>query len=63
MPSINAMRHLRLHTYRVAMPINVESGTSAGSFWLGIDGGGIQYYFENNIQYYIDNGYLIPIAP
>ncbi len=55
--------HSKLHTYRVAMPIKVESGTSAGSFWLGVDGGGIQYYFENNIQYYIDNGYLIPITP
>ena len=39
-------------------PIPVQTGTAAGSFWFGASGGGIQYYFPNPIQYYLDNGYL-----
>lgn len=41
--------------------LDVQSGISAGSFWLGSSGGGVQFFFDYPIQYYIDNGFLTPL--
>ena len=47
--------------YLVVNPIPVQSGTAAGSFWFASPGGGTQFYFPyHNIQYYINQGYLLP---
>lgn len=47
--------------YLVVNPIPVQSGTAAGSFLFASPGGGTQFYFPNhNIQYYINQGYLLP---
>lgn len=49
------------HRYLVMEPIPVQSGVAAGSFWFASPGGGTQFFFPNNIiQFYIDNGYLLP---
>ncbi len=48
------------NVYTVTSPVTVQSGRIAGSFWIGSQGGGIQYYFEHPLQNYINNGYLQP---
>jgi len=53
--------HNAYNHYVVTSPINVQSGISAGSFWLGSSGGDVQFFFDYPIQYYIDNGFLTPL--
>ena len=48
------------NAYTVSSPITVHSGKIASSFWLGSPGGGTQYFFDHSLQYYINNGYLLP---
>lgn len=46
--------------YKVLKPIpNVEEGQIIP--WFGQPGLGIQYKLEKSVQYYIDEGYLLPI--
>lgn len=50
-----------LSTYQVAKPLPAIQGPAAGSFWFGSSGGGTQYMFNNNFNYLIRNGYLVPV--
>ncbi len=43
---------------RVVEPITVPAGPAAEVEAFGAEGGGMQYYFENGIQWWIDNGFL-----
>ncbi|MCQ2143679.1 MAG: glycohydrolase toxin TNT-related protein, partial [Bacteroidales bacterium] len=48
--------------YLVMEPIPVQRGIAAGSFWFASPGGGTQFFFPNHdIQYYINNRYLLPL--
>lgn len=53
--------NLEYHRYRVVKPLpsDVVEGTAAP--WFEQPGGGMQYYFPNGIQWYIDHGYLEPV--
>lgn len=53
--------NLEYHRYRVVRPLpsDVVEGTAAP--WFEQPGGGMQYYFPNGIQWYIDHGYLEPV--
>lgn len=60
LPLVSKAAHY--HRYLVMEPIPVQRGTAAGSFWFASPGGGTQFFFANHsIQYYINNGYLLPL--
>lgn len=48
-----------LTTYQVAKPLPVLQGPASSSFWFNMPGGGQQYMFNQNINYLLQNGYLI----
>lgn len=52
-----------LNLYRVIKPIPVLKGISSPSFWFNSSGGGTQYQFFNNIEWYTQNGYLLKVTP
>lgn len=47
---------LPLNSYEVVKPISVHESIIAP--WFDQSGYGIQYRFNNSIQYYLDNGFL-----
>lgn len=60
LPLVSKAAHY--HRYLIMEPIPVLRGTAAGSFWFASPGGGTQFFFANHsIQYYINNGYLLPL--
>ena len=50
-----------LNTYKVLKPLPVYRGTTAKSIWFNMPGGGVQYQFNNNIEYLLNNGYIIRV--
>lgn len=44
------------HKFNVVRKVKVEAGVTAA--WFDEPGGGIQYVFDNSIEYYLDNGTL-----
>ena len=48
-----------LTTYKVLSPLPAYQGSSSGSFWFNSSGGGTQYMFDYNINYLLQNGYII----
>jgi hypothetical protein len=51
-----------LTTYKVVNPLPAYQGTSSGSFWFNSSGGGTQYMFDYNINYLLQNSYIIRVS-
>jgi hypothetical protein len=54
-------KYTRLTTYKIVQPLPAYKGLSSGSFWFNSSGGGTQYMFDYNINYMLQNSYIIRV--